>query len=64
MHVWKKESGVKSVGSELLRAVTVKISVFYDLTPSSTVNVNRWFGEVYRLHLQFEEQAKQDAGDK
>jgi hypothetical protein len=24
------------------------------------MKVNRWFGEAYRLHLQFEEQVKQE----
>jgi hypothetical protein len=39
-------------GSEVLSAVVMKSSVFWDTTPSSPLNVNRCFGGTNRLHLQ------------
>jgi hypothetical protein len=42
-----------STGSEVLTALTVtRSSVFWDMTPSSLVTVNRRFWGTYRLHLQ------------
>jgi hypothetical protein len=43
------------VGSEVLTAVVMKSTVFWDITPCSPLKVNRNFGGTYRLHLQFEE---------
>jgi hypothetical protein len=40
------------VGFEVLTAVVMKSSIFWDITPCSTLNVNRRFGETYRLHFQ------------
>jgi hypothetical protein len=40
------------VGFEVLTAVVMKISIFWDITPCSPLKVNRRFGETYRLHLQ------------
>jgi hypothetical protein len=40
------------VGSEALTAVVMKSTIFQDITPCSPLEVNRRFGEIYRLHLQ------------
>jgi hypothetical protein len=40
------------VGSEVLRVVGMKSVVFWDMTPCSSLKVNRCFGGTYRLHLQ------------
>jgi hypothetical protein len=37
---------------EVLTAVVMKSSVFWDITPRSPLKVNRRFGEAYRLHIQ------------
>jgi hypothetical protein len=39
------------VGSEVLTAVVVKSTIFWDITPCSLLSVNRGFGGTYRLHL-------------
>jgi hypothetical protein len=39
------------VGFEVL-TVVVKSTIFWDITPCSPLNVNRRFGETYRLHFQ------------
>jgi hypothetical protein len=38
--------------SEDLTAVVMKITVFWDITLCSLLNVSRRFGGTYRLHLQ------------
>jgi hypothetical protein len=40
------------VGFEVLTAVVMKISIFWDTTPSSPLKDNRCFGGTCRLHLQ------------
>jgi hypothetical protein len=40
------------VGLEVLTAVIMKSTIFWDVTPCSPSSVNRSFGETYRLHLQ------------
>jgi hypothetical protein len=40
------------VGFEVLTAVVMKSSIFWDITPCSPLKVNRSFGGTYRLHLQ------------
>jgi hypothetical protein len=40
------------VGFEVLTAVVMKSSIFWDITPCSLLKVNRSFGGTYRLHLQ------------
>jgi hypothetical protein len=40
------------VGFEVLTAVVMKSSVFWDITPCSPLKVNRCFGGTYRIHLQ------------
>jgi hypothetical protein len=37
---------------EVLTAVVMKSSVFWDITPCNPLSVNRRFGGTYRLHLQ------------
>jgi hypothetical protein len=43
---------VNLVGFEALTTVTMKISVFWDITPYSQVEVSRCFRGTYRPHLQ------------
>jgi hypothetical protein len=40
------------VGFEVLTAVTMRISIFWVVTPCSLVELRRGFGATYRLHLQ------------
>jgi hypothetical protein len=40
------------VGFEVLTAVVMKIPVFWDITPYSSLKVNQLFGGKCRLHLQ------------
>jgi hypothetical protein len=40
------------VGSEVLIAVIMRSSIFWDVTPRSTLKVNRRFGGTYLLRLQ------------
>jgi hypothetical protein len=40
------------VGFEILTAVVMKSTIFWDITPCSPLSVNRRFGGTYRLHLQ------------
>jgi hypothetical protein len=40
------------VGFEVLTAVIMKSTIFWDITPCSSLSVNRRFGGTYRLHLQ------------
>jgi hypothetical protein len=44
--------GVESEGFEVLRAVVIKSSVIWDVTPCSLLQVNRRFRELCLLHLQ------------
>jgi hypothetical protein len=37
---------------EVLTAVVMKGTIFWDITPCSPLSVNRRFGETYRFHLQ------------
>jgi hypothetical protein len=39
------------VGFEVLTAVVMKSSIFWDITPCSPLKVNRLFGKVVCLHL-------------
>jgi hypothetical protein len=41
-----------SIGSEVLKAVVIKRSVFWNITPCNLLEVNRRFGRTCRLHLQ------------
>jgi hypothetical protein len=41
----------KSVGFEVLTAGLMKSTIFWDITPCSSLKVNRRFGRTYRLHL-------------
>jgi hypothetical protein len=40
------------IGSEVLTAMIVKSSIFWDITPCSPLKDNRRFRGTYRLHLQ------------
>jgi hypothetical protein len=40
------------VGFEVLTAVAMKSTIFWDITPCSPLKVNRRFGGTYRHHLQ------------
>jgi hypothetical protein len=40
------------VGIEVLTAVVMKSTIFWDITPCSPLKVNRRFGGKYRLNLQ------------
>jgi hypothetical protein len=42
----------KALGFEVLTAVAMKSSVFWDISPYIPVKVNRRFGGTYHLHLQ------------
>jgi hypothetical protein len=42
----------KSVGFEVLTAVVMKSTIFWDITPCIPLSVRRRFGGTYRLHLQ------------
>jgi hypothetical protein len=37
---------------DCLTAVVMNSTIFWDITPCSTLKVNRHFGGIYRLHLQ------------
>jgi hypothetical protein len=41
-----------NVEFEVLTAVVMKSSIFWDTTPCSPLKVNRHFGGIVRLHLQ------------
>jgi hypothetical protein len=38
--------------SKVLTAVVINNTIFWNITPSSPLSVNRHFGETYRLHPQ------------
>jgi hypothetical protein len=40
------------IGFEVLTAVVMKNTIFWDITPCSPLTVNRRFGGTYRLHLK------------
>jgi hypothetical protein len=40
------------VGFEVITAVVMNISIFWDITPCSPLRVNQRFGGTFRLHLQ------------
>jgi hypothetical protein len=44
--------GRADVGFEVLTAVVMKISIFWDITPCTPLKVNRRFGGTNCLHLQ------------
>jgi hypothetical protein len=41
-----------SVGFEVLTAVVMKSTIFWDITPCSPLSIHRRFGGTYRFHLQ------------
>jgi hypothetical protein len=49
---WEHSNKVILLGLEVLTAVVMETSIFWDITPCSPLNVNRRFGRTYRLHLQ------------
>jgi hypothetical protein len=42
----------EQVGFEVLTAVVMKSTIFWDITSCCPLSVNRRFGGTYRLHLQ------------
>jgi hypothetical protein len=52
----------KKLGFQVLTAVVMKTSVFWDITPYSSSKVSRRFERTFRLHL--EQEASMKAGDK
>jgi hypothetical protein len=46
------ELGGKNVGFEVLTAVVMKSTIFWDIKPCSPLKVNRRFWRTYRLHFQ------------
>jgi hypothetical protein len=42
----------ESVGFEVLTAVVMKSTILWHITPCSPLSVNRFFGRIYRLHVQ------------
>jgi hypothetical protein len=40
------------IGSEILKAVVMKASVFWDISPCGPLKINRRFGVTYNLHPQ------------
>jgi hypothetical protein len=53
LHQPRSSSGkISVVGFEVLTVVIMKSIIFWDITPYSTLSVNRCFGGTYRLHLQ------------
>jgi hypothetical protein len=64
---WVTRIGGGYVGFEVLTAVVMNSSIFWDITPCSPLKVNRRFGGTCRLHLQgWISQARnhRDAGSK
>jgi hypothetical protein len=43
---------MKFAGFEVLTAVVMNSTIFWDITPCSPLRVNRRFGGTYGLHLQ------------
>jgi hypothetical protein len=52
MCVCLREGGIAQVGFEVLTAVVMKSTAFWDITQCSLLKVNRRFGGTYCLHLQ------------
>jgi hypothetical protein len=52
MPLFCKCNSQQSVGFEVLTAVVMKCTVFWDTTPCSPLKINRRFGGIYHLHLQ------------
>jgi hypothetical protein len=52
MAVLFKEIKFFYVGSEVLTAVVIRSSIFWDIRPYSPLKVNRRFGGTCRLHFQ------------
>jgi hypothetical protein len=50
-----KPSDEKDVGFDVLTAVAMKSSGFWDITPCSLLKISQRFGETCRLQLQVEE---------
>jgi hypothetical protein len=48
------------VGFEVLTAVVMKSTIFWDVTPCSPLKVNRCFGGTYGLHFHGEKWAEQE----
>jgi hypothetical protein len=48
---FNKQTKINYVGFEILTAVVMKSTIFWDVTPCSPLSVNRRFGGTYRLHL-------------
>jgi hypothetical protein len=46
------EIGTNYLGFEVLTAVVMKGTIFWDVTPFSPLSANRRFGGTYRLHLK------------
>jgi hypothetical protein len=42
----------KYLGFEVLRAVVMKSSIFWDIAPCGLLKIKRHFGGTYRLHLR------------
>jgi hypothetical protein len=49
--IWDHKSLIYRVGFEVLTAVVMKSTIFWDITSCSPLKVNRRFGRTYRLHL-------------
>jgi hypothetical protein len=44
-------ANIFNVGFEVLKAVVLKSSIFWDITPCSPLKANRRLGGTYRIHL-------------
>jgi hypothetical protein len=51
-YVWKISNEITSARFVVLTAVTIKSTIFWDMTPYSLVEVHRGFKESYCFHLQ------------
>jgi hypothetical protein len=51
-HCFSYTNMFEFVGFEVLKAVVIKSTIVWDITPCSPLKVNRSFGVTYRLHLQ------------
>jgi hypothetical protein len=49
--VKKKKMNAHYIGFEVLTAVVMNITIFWDITACGPLRVNRRFGTAYRLHL-------------
>jgi hypothetical protein len=55
---------VTYVGFEVLTAVVMKSTIFWDISPCGPLSVNRRFGGTYRLHLQGQNKYCHALGDR